>query len=279
MLYLILAIISSVLISVCMRASEKHITNQMGMFAANYAICSVLSMIYMEWKSIGSIEMNVTPIFLMGGISGILYLVNFVFLKYNMQKNGIVLSSTFMKLGVLIPTIMAVVVFGETPRALQVLGIVIAIVAIVVFNFRKDAMNDGTQKYLLLLLLLLSGFTDSMAKIYEQFGDVKGSDIYLLVTFFVAFVIAVILAVRNKLGFHIKDGVYGLLIGIPNYYSARFLLMALRSVDAVLVYPLYSVATIILITVVGVIVFREKLNTQKVVALVLVMIAISLINM
>ena len=36
MLYLILAIISSVLISVCMRASEKHITNQMGMFATNY---------------------------------------------------------------------------------------------------------------------------------------------------------------------------------------------------------------------------------------------------
>ena len=36
MLYLIFAIISSVLISVCMRASEKHITNQMGMFAANY---------------------------------------------------------------------------------------------------------------------------------------------------------------------------------------------------------------------------------------------------
>ena len=94
-----------------------------------------------------------------------------------------------------------------------------------------------------------------------------------------AFVIAVILAVRNKMGFHIKDGVYGLLIGIPNYYSARFLLMALRSVDAVLVYPLYSVATIILITVVGVIAFKEKLNTQKVVALVLVMIAISLINM
>lgn len=279
MLYLILAIMSSVLISTFMRASEKYITNQMGMFAANYAICSVLSLGYMEWESISNVGINFTPIFLMGGISGILYLANFVFLKYNMQKNGIVLSSTFMKLGVLIPTIMAVVVFGETPKLLQGLGIVIAIVAIVVFNFQKDAMKDGTQKYLLLLLLLLSGFTDSMAKIYEQFGDVKGSDIYLLVTFLVAFLLALILMIRNKMGFHRKDFGYGLLIGIPNYYSARFLLMALRSVDAVLVYPLYSIATIILLTIVGVIIFREKLSVQKILALVLVMVSISLINM
>ena len=279
MLYLILAIMSSVLISTFMRASEKYITNQMGMFAANYAICSVLSLGYMEWESISNVGINFTPIFLMGGISGILYLANFVFLKYNMQKNGIVLSSTFMKLGVLIPTILAVVVFGETPKLLQGLGIVIAIVAIVVFNFQKDAMKDGTQKYLLLLLLLLSGFTDSMAKIYEQFGDVKGSDIYLLVTFLVAFLLALILMIRNKMGFHRKDFGYGLLIGIPNYYSARFLLMALRSVDAVLVYPLYSIATIILLTIVGVIIFREKLSVQKILALVLVMVSISLINM
>lgn len=218
MFYLILAIMSSVLISVCMRASEKHIVNQMEMFTANYAICSVLSMVYMEWKSVGSVEMDFTVIFLMGAISGILYLANFIFLKYNMQKNGIVLSSTFMKLGVLIPTIMAVVVFGESPKVSQVIGIVIAIVAFV-------------------------------------------------------------LAVRNKKGLNIKDCGYGLLIGIPNYYSARFLLMALRSMDAVLVYPLYSVATIILITVTGVLVFKEKLSVQKTVALLLVMVAISLINM
>lgn len=126
--------------------------------------------------------------------------------------------------------------------------------------------------------LLLSGFTDSMAKIYEQFGEVKESDLYLLVTFFVAFLIALILMVKNKMGIHRKDCAYGLLIGIPNYYSARFLLMALRSVDAVLVYPLYSVATIILITIVGILVFRERLSRQKAVALVLVMVAISWIN-
>lgn len=279
MFYLILAIISSTFISILMRASEKHIANQMGMFAANYAACCALSVFYSEWETLGGAEISLAPILLCGVISGMLYLGNFIFLKYNMQKNGIVLSSTFMKLGVLIPTLMAVFVFREMPRTSQVIGIAIAVVAIVIFNFEKEAMKDGSHKYLLLVLLLLSGITDSMAKVYEQMGEEAGSDYYLLVTFLVAFALAVILAFRNQSGIHVADLGYGLLIGIPNYYSARFLLKALGSVEAVLVYPLYSVATIILITIAGVFIFKEKLSKQKIVALMLVLLAICLLNL
>lgn len=279
MLYLLLAIISSTLISICMRASERHITNQMGMFAANYATCCVLSIVYSERGSFGGTESSFSPILLCGVISGMLYLGNFIFLKYNMQKNGIVLSSTFMKLGVLIPTVMAILVFKEVPKGTQVLGTVIAVVAIVIFNFEKEAMKDGRHKYLLILLLLLSGITDSMAKVYEQMGDVSGTDYYLLMTFAVAFLLAVVLAFREQSGIHVKDIAYGLLIGVPNYYSARFLLKALGSVSAVLVYPLYSVATIILVTVAGLIIFKEQLSKQKAIALSLVLLAITLLNL
>jgi len=258
---------------------ENKITNKMGMFAANYAACCLLSLFYLKEESIIPEGDGLAPVLILGGLSGILYLVNFIFLKYNMQYNGIVLSSTFMKLGVLIPTIMAVICFGEKPGAAQVIGIAIAVVAIIVFNFEKDAVKDGERKHLLILLLLLSGFTDSMAKIFEQAGNVQGSDAYLLVTFFVAFVIAMVMAIRNKNGISREDVKYGLLIGIPNYYSARFLLQSLQSVDAVLVYPLYSVATIIVVTIAGVFLFHEKLSGQKAKALVLVLVAVCLLNM
>ena len=101
---------------------------------------------------------------------------------------------------------------------------------------------------------------------------------YLLVTFFVAFLLALDLAFQKKSRITGKDCFFGLLIGIPNYFSARFLLLALRSVDAVLVYPLYSVATIILIASIGVIFFRERLGKKKIVALIGVIFAICLLN-
>ena len=111
MLYLILAIASSVMVSICMRLSEEHISNQMGMFMANYAVCILLSAVFMNGQIDYGTSQSVIFMIGLGILSGILYLVSFVFLKFNMQYNGIVLSSTFMKLGVLIPTIMAVVLF------------------------------------------------------------------------------------------------------------------------------------------------------------------------
>lgn len=45
MIYLILADTSSMLVSVIMRVSEKHIHNNITMLASNYLMCSVLAAI------------------------------------------------------------------------------------------------------------------------------------------------------------------------------------------------------------------------------------------
>jgi len=277
MFYLILAILSSAMVSITMRASEKYITNKMAMFMSNYAICIALSAVFMDWKNV-SAGLGVTSLVL-GVISGILYLVSFIFLKYNMQHNGIVLSSTFMKLGVLIPTVMAVVVFHEVPSWTQVLGIGISILAIIMIHFEKEALQESNKKIWLLLLLVLSGFTDSMANIYEQVGKPEGKDGYLLITFFVAFLLATVFAFGEKNKITRKDLLFGMLIGIPNYFSARFLLLALGSVDAVLAYPMYSVATIIVITLVGLLAFHEQISRKKAFALAMIVVAVWLLNM
>lgn len=277
MLYLILAILSSAMVSITMRASEKYITNKMAMFMSNYAICIVLSAAFMDWKNM-RVGLGV-PALVLGIISGVLYLVSFIFLKYNMQHNGIVLSSTFMKLGVLIPTVMAVVVFHEMPKWTQILGIAISVFAIIIIHFEKEALQESNKKIWLLLLLVLSGFTDSMANIYEQVGRPEGKDGYLLITFFTAFVLATVFACRDKNKITRKDLLFGMLIGIPNYFSARFLLLALGSVDAVLVYPMYSVATMIVIMLAGVLAFRERISKKKAVALAMIAVAVCLLNM
>lgn len=280
MIYLLLAIASSVMISILMRVSEKHVKNEMGMFMANYAICMMLSLLYMQDKTqlFTLATRGGTLTIALGVISGVLYLVNFVFLKFNMSHNGIVMSSTFMKLGVLVPTIMAIVVFHELPRATQVLGIIVAVAAIILINFEKDALSESKNKLWLLILLLLSGFTDSMANVFEKLGEAGMKDAYLLVTFGTAFVVALSLALlgRNKVA--PKELLFGALIGIPNYFSSRFLILALERVEAVLVYPMYSVATIIIITVAGILVFREKVSVKKLCALGLILLALVLLN-
>jgi len=72
--------------------------------------------------------------------------------------------------------------------------------------------------------------------------------------------------------------VYGLLVGIPNYFSARFLLLALGSVDAVVAYPTYSVATILVVTMLGKILFHEHLSKRQLTVMALILVSLILLN-
>ena len=283
MLYLLLAIVSSTLITLFMRLGEGKIRNNMAMFTVNYLICVVMSRISMGKMDLFTNAEGIRVAVGLGLFSGIMYLVSFVFMQWNMRKNGVVLTSTFTKLGVLVPTIMAIVVFREQPKLIQTLGIILAIAAIIIIHFDKE--NDGAAKAVggsfkiwLLLQLLVSGFTDSLANIYDKAGSAALKDHYLFYTFLAALALAVIMTFKKKVKISMWDLIFGFIIGIPNYFSASFLLLALQSVPAIITYPVYSVGTIVAITAGSVVLFKEQISSRKRVALLIVMLALVLLN-
>lgn len=281
MVYLGLAILSSAMVSVMMRLGESKVKNNMGMFVMNYLFCAGLSRVFMGRQSLFTESEGLLAAVLLGLLSGVLYLATFMLLQHNIKKNGVVMSATFMKLGVLIPTIMAIIVFGESPKAVQVIGILLAIAAIIIIHFDKEESGSGTAKYkfLLVILLLSSGFTDSMANIYDKLGSAELKDHYLLYTFVAAALCAFVLWIVRKQKISGWDVLFGILIGIPNYFSARFLLLSLETVPAVVVYPVYSVLTIVFISVVGVLFFKEKLSKKKLLAILTIFASLVLLNL
>ena len=71
---------------------------------------------------------------------------------------------------------------------------------------------------------------------------------------------------------------YGALIGIPNFFSSKFLIAALKDVPAVIAYPTYSVATILIVTLTGVFIFKETLSKRQWYALIAILVALVLLN-
>lgn len=278
MLYLILAIASSMLVSVCMRLSEGKAKNNISMLAMNYAMCTLLSLAYA-----GSIDLfpkaeGLGFAVLLGLVSGAMYLGSFMLLQWNIRVNGVVLPATFMKLGVIVPTLTSIIAFGEAPGAAQIAGIVLAITAILLIQLEK---GSGRAKHLLglVVLLIAGGSTDVLSKIYEEMGNGQLADQYLLYTFFVALALCALLAIVKGQKLTGKDIAYGLLVGVPNYYSARFLLLSLSAVPAVIAYPTYSVGTIVLITLVGRAAFHEKLSRRQLFAMGVILAALILLNL
>ena len=277
MVYLILAIVSSALVSLTMRASEKKVKNNISMLAANYLMCLLLGGLYTGEAGLFPAAEGLNAALLLGAISGVFYLASFMLLQWNIRVNGVVLPATFMKLGVLVPTLLAVVVFHETPRVTQVIGFALAIAAIVLIRAEKGR-GKAKNAWGLLVLLVMGGLTDALSKIYEVYGAAALNGQYLFYTFVAAFVLCVALAAVKKQTITWTEAGLGLLLGLPNYFSARFLLLSLSSVPAVAAFPTYSVATIVLVTLSGMVFFAERLSRRQMLALGVILCALVLLN-
>ncbi len=277
MIYLIFAIISSALVSIIMRYSEKYIDNNISMLSINYLMCLILAGIHMGFHHLYIPLHGMNQSIILGIINGILYLSGFILLQRNINKNGIILSSLFMKLGILIPMLVSIFIFKELPSIIQLTGFIIAIISIIFMNIKKEETNINF-KFGLLLLLIINVITDTMSKIFDEVGNTILSEQFLFYTFLFAFILCIVLTFIKKQNFYKNEVIYGLLIGIPNYYSARFLLESLQSVPAVIVYPTYSVGTIIVVTIVGIFIFKETLYKYQKISMIGILITLILLN-
>ena len=278
MIYLLLAIVSSTLVSVIMRLSTDRVRQNVAMLAMNYLMCTLLAVGSTGVGSLLPASSALGQTLGMGAVHGALYLAGFVLLQFNVRQNGVVLSATFMKLGLLVPMAVSILAFGEQPEVLQIVGFVLAVAAIVLINQNKEggAVRSGGS---LLLLLLCGGCGDVMAKVFEELGEAALEQQFLLYTFVSALILCLALMLCKKQRPGVPEVLFGALIGIPNFFSAKFLLRALESVPAVIAYPTYSVATLLIITMTGVLLFREKLEKRQWCALGIILLALALLNL
>lgn len=276
MLYLLLAIASSALVSIIMRLSDRKVTGNIAMLTVNYLMCFAVSAVYCG--NLFPAADGLSGAILMGAINGMLYLGGFVLLQINVRRNGVVLSSTFMKLGLLVSIAVSVLFFHEMPDMLQILGFVLAVGAIIVINYRRTSGDQADFKLGLILMLLAGGMADAMCKIFEELGNPALEPHFLAYTFAVALVLCAALMVRKGQKPGKWEILYGLLIGIPNFFSAKFLLGALVHIPAVIVYPVYSVGTILAVSLTGVLAFRERLEKRQWIGMGMILVALVLLN-
>ena len=123
MAYLLLAISCSALISIIMRLSSDRVSGNVSMLTMNYLMCLVLSILYTGVDNLLPASAQLPRTIGMGVIHGVLYLMSFVLLQINVKQNGVVLPAIFMKLGLLVPMVLSIALFGEMPSIRQAVGL------------------------------------------------------------------------------------------------------------------------------------------------------------
>lgn len=278
MISLCLAVFSTALISIIMRLSTGRVTNNLGMLTMNYIVCTLLSGLFGGYQGALNLgDPQIGTVLAMGTFNGFLYLSGFVLMQMNVRKNGVVLSSIFQKLGLLVTLVVSVVFYREIPDLLQSVGFVVAVFAIVLMNYRKDSEKAGSR-IALIGMLLSCGMGDAMSKIFTESSVASLEGQFLFYTFAVAMGLAFVIMKAKKQKIGRREVIFGTLIAVPNFFCSMFVLEALESLSAVIVYPVFSVGGILVVTLAGVLVFRERLIKQQWIGVCAILAALVLLN-
>ena len=132
--YLLLTILGGAMVSVLMRLSESKIKNSIGMLEANYIACFVVSAASAGFGNLFPNEPGIAETQFWGFVTGVLFLACYLVFQVSVRRNGVVLSSAFSKLGLMVSIVMSVLFFGEKPTLLQTLGFLLAVGAICLMN-------------------------------------------------------------------------------------------------------------------------------------------------
>lgn len=279
MLSLILTTVSAAIIMVFMRMSNGHVTCRFSMLGVNYLVCALLSWAYMGFGVPVPTGEGAAVAVGLGLLGGCIYVVALSLSQYNIPINGVVLSSVASRVGgLVVPLGISILLFGEFPRPVQVAGAVLALAAIVVLNYDKEHMSAGALLPLA-ALFVADGCSTGMAKVYNGFGNPALREHYLVFLFVTASLlcVALLLLRRERPGF--QELLYGVLVGTPNFFASRFLLTALDTVPAVIVYPSRCVGSIALVALAGLLVFGERLKRHQWWAMAVICVAVVLLNL
>lgn len=286
MLSLLLATICSASIALLFKWSDQRNLSKSLQTTGNYAMATFISLMMILFGGQNSAVDVTSGDFIntvtLGVITGVFFLLSFVFYQLSVKKSGASLSGMFAKLGILVPMLLSVVIWSEYPTQIQTIGIFFAMLAIILTNidFKHKTRTKERSFYVLIALFIFGGFGEFMNKIFQRTVNLQFKPYFLLFVFASAGLLSVILYLRdaNKPKIKWPSIVMGFVIGIPNLFSSFFLLDALNYYPASIVFPMYSAGSILLITLLSWMLFKEKIARKDKVAILMTAVGLLLIN-
>lgn len=144
-----------------------------------------------------------------------------------------------------------------------------------------DSSETASSRYrwLLIPMLLSGGMADTMSKVFEAFCDHALEDIFLSLTFLAALIICALVCLLRRERMNRYDVIYGLVLGLSNYLSTKFLIRAIYVIPAYMAYISYGLGVVVFVNLVNLLFMHETLSRRDYIGMALAMTAIVLLNL
>ncbi|WP_300277798.1 SMR family transporter [Peptacetobacter sp.] len=299
MVYLLLAIICSGSIALIFKYSESKECNRSLVTTFNYLTATIISAIVLmksglnvptSFDGIVAKTMNnfagvLTPegsfgaSIVLGVITGFLFFIGFIVYQKTINECGPSIAGMFAKMGILIPMICSIFLWNEMPSTIKWIGIILSFISILIININPSNIKESDFKPILLILFIFYGFADFMNKVFQKYALVEYKNFFLLIVFISAMLFSLIMLFKNrKEGVNVTSCIVGVCAGIPNMFSSFFLIDSLKTLEAAVVYPIFSAGGIVFIMFMSYLIFKERLQKKEKLAALLTIISMIIIN-
>jgi drug/metabolite transporter (DMT)-like permease len=283
LIYLILSILISSSLFVIFKLFDTYKVNTFQAIVINYVVAFICGFFFYG-NGVTLVEVTQKPWMIGAVCLGVLFISIFILMALTAQRNGLSVASVSSKMSVVVPVIFAVIVYNEKLSFLKIVGIILALLAVYLTTVKKDGASFNRKKLLFPVLLFIgSGIIDTTIKYIEKMYVAEGeTPIFSAAIFACAAIIGVVvITIRRDFKITGKTILGGIALGIPNFYSIVFLLKALRPDqlgDSSTVFPINNVAIVMLSTIFGILIFKEKLILKNWIGIGIAIVSIALIT-
>jgi drug/metabolite transporter (DMT)-like permease len=286
MIYLAISIFLFNILVILFKLFEKYNINNLQALLVNYIVSTLLAFYFIEdtinIKNIIESEWIYHSIFI-----GILFISIFNIYAFCVQKVGITVTSVINKMSFIIPVIVSIILYKDESFSLSILiGIVLALIGIYFSSTNKSSFKFN-NKYIWLIAIIFfgQGLVDIILNDSKFHINENETMLFFLMLFISASITGLIILSFQykfrKVSIKLKNLIWGIIFGIPNFYSILYFLKALQSSEFInkssLILPLNSVGVVVSTTLVGVIIYKEILTRRNVVGILISILSILVI--
>ena len=280
MWFVILSVICSVTVGIFLKVAKRFQLNIFQIITFNYF--SALLLTYFTYQPELTFKEKTIPYSLFIGLAILLPIV-FLIQAKSIKEVGIVKTDIAQRLSLFIPLTASYFLFNETFSQLKIIGFIVGFSAIF-FTLNKKSESKSDNWVYPLLVLLGFGIIDISFKKIAVFKDFSFTT-SLFIIFCGAFLISILFLIGKiqvqKEKLELKNILWGLALGILNFGNILFYLKAHKALseNPSTVFAGMNMGVIILGSLAGILLFKEKMTKWNYFGILLAIISIIFITL
>ena len=291
MFYLVVGILCNIVLLLILKSFQRFKVASFPAIIVNYIVAGSISLLFTNPKTV---YIEATHLWLPSLFLGVLFVAIFNLISLTIEKNGVSVATVSNKMSVVIPVILAFIIYKDSPHLLKIVGIIIALFSVLLVSSSNtqaiDTQTTGLKKDKLKFILPIavffgSGMIDSTVNYVQK--KLVHSEIetacFSGLSFFAAALIGILFFIffyKDKSNLDIKRTlIAGIILGLPNYFSIYFIMKAIDGnfIESSVLYPLLNVSVVLGSTLGAYLFFAEKISLKNMAGIALSVLAIALI--